>query len=215
MEIDTNKIYALEEAVDVIKKNPVAKFDETIELHLRLGINVKKTEQQVRGNVVLPHGTSKKLTIAAIVNPAKQAEAKKAGANIVGGPELIEEIKKTKKCDFDVLVTEPALMKDMAQVARVLGPRGLMPAPKNGTVSDDVVGMIEELKKGKINFKNDDSGIIHQAVGKMSWDKEKLIENTQKFIEAVIKAKPAGVKGNYIKKITMCSTMGKSLKVEM
>ncbi len=215
LKIDKTKEYSLEEALDLIKKNPSAKFEESIEIHLRLGINPKKTEQQVKGTVILPHGLGKEKKIAAFVTPEKEEEAKKAGADIVGGTDLIEQIKKSGKCEFDLAVAEPALMKDLAQIARILGPKGLMPSPKNETVSTNIGQTIKELKKGKITFKNDDSGVLHQVVGKISWPLEKLKENIEAFIEAVRRARPAGIKGNYFRSITLCSTMGPGIKIKL
>jgi len=215
LKIDKTKEYSLEEALDLIKKNPSAKFEESIEIHLRLGINPKKTEQQVKGTVILPHGLGKEKKIAAFVTPEKEEEAKKAGADIVGGTDLIEQIKKSGKCEFDLAVAEPALMKDLAQIARILGPKGLMPSPKNETVTTNIGQTIKELKKGKITFKNDDSGVLHQVVGKISWPLEKLKENIEAFIEAVRRARPAGIKGNYFRSITLCSTMGPGIKIKL
>lgn len=210
---EKNKTHALDEAVDLIKKITKGKFDESLEVHVRLGINPGKTEQQVRGSVILPQATGKTKKIIAFTSQAEKA--KQAGAAIAGGAELIEEIRKTEKTDFDVAVAEPALMKDLAKIARILGPRGLMPTPKAGTVSDDIEKAVKELAGGKINFKNDDSGNIHQLVGKVSQDKEKLIENIKSFLEAVRKNKPGGVKGEFIKNITLCSTMGPGIRVAL
>jgi len=213
--IDKEKAYPLEEAIDFIQQNPCAKFDETIEIHVCLGINPKKTEQQVRGTVILPGGAIKKAKIAAFVSDGKETLAKEAGADIVGGKNLIEEIKKTKKCDFDIAIAEPEIMKDLSQIAKILGPRGLMPNPKSDTVTTDIKKTIEELKKGKIDFKNDSGGNIHQAIGKISWPKEKVIENFDAFFASLKKIKPAGIKGSYIKNIALSSTMGPSLKVQL
>lgn len=213
MEIDKNKTYTLDEALEVIKAHPAAKFDESVEIHAHLGINPKKTEQNVKGSVVLPHGTGKTKKVIAFVTEGSIKTAKEAGADLVGGTELIEEIKKTGKCDFDVAVAEPDLMKDLAQIARVLGPRGLMPSPKNETVSKDIAKTISEVKGGKVNFKNDDSGNIHQVVGKLSWDISKLKENISNFLEVLKKLRPAGVKGSFIKDVSVCSTMGKGIKI--
>jgi len=213
MEIDKNKIYGLEEALEAMKATPAAKFDESVEIHVRLGINPKKTEQNVKGSVVLPHGTGKTKRVAAFVAESKIKEAKDAGADVVGGIELIEEIKKSGKCDFDVAVAEPDIMKDMAQIARVLGPRGLMPSPKNETVTKDIARVIGEVKGGKVSFKNDDSGNLHQVVGKLSWDAAKLNENITAFLDTLKKLRPAGVKGSFVKAITICSSMGKGINI--
>lgn len=213
--IDSSKIYSLDEALDFIKKNPAAKFDESIEIHIRLGIDPSKTEQQARGLVTLPAGSIKKKIVAAFVTPAKLEEAKQAGADIIGGQDLIEKIKETDKCDFDIAIAEPAMMKDLAQVAKILGPKGLMPNPKSETITTNIKKTIEELKKGKINFKSDTNGLIHQAVGKLSWQLEDIKKNILFFFEAVKKSRPAAVKGNFIRNIAISSTMGPSLKIQL
>ncbi len=215
MEIDKNKIYDLEEAITWIKAHPAAKFDESVELHIKLGIDAKKTEQNIKGSAVLPHGTGKTRRIAAFVTDGKLKEAKDAGADIVGGTELIDEIKKSGKCDFELAVAEPELMKDLAQIARVLGPRGLMPTPKNETVTKDIARAVKELKGGKFTFKNDNSGNIHQTVGKLSWDAAKLKDNITGFLDILKKMRPAGIKGNFIKNTTLCSTMGRGIDISL
>jgi large subunit ribosomal protein L1 len=211
--IDKQKTYSIDEAVDLIKKTATTKFDSSVEIHFRLGIDPKKGEQAVRGNVVLPHGSGKTKKIAIITTEDKQKEAKTAGADIVGGEEMIEEIKKTEKTDFDILLATPDMMKKIAPIARILGTRGLMPSPKNETVVTNIAKSIEELKKGKTVFKNDDTGNIHSMVGKISFDNKKLVENINAFIEAVEKAKPSAAKGTYIKNIVLTSTMGPSVRV--
>lgn len=213
--IDPKKLYTLDEAIDFIKNNPVANFDETIELHIKLGINSTKTEQTVHGSVVLPSGALKKIKIAAFVTPTKVDAAKSAGADLVGGAELIEQIKQTGKCDFDLAIAEPAMMKDLAQIAKILGPKGLMPTPKTETITTDFKKTIGELTGGKINFKSDASGIVHQALAKVSWPADKIKINVSKFFEAVKKAKPQTSKGVYIKTINLSSTMGPSLKITL
>lgn len=212
--IDPNKLYSLDEAIDFIKKNPAAKFDESIEIHITLGIDPSKTEQQVRGSVNLPAGTLKKKRIAAFVTEAKKEEAKQAGADIVGGIDLIEKINETGKCDFDIAIAEPAMMKDLAKIAKILGPKGLMPNPKSETITTDIKKTIEELTQGKINFKSDSQGIIHQALAKVSWTQENIKKNILSFIEAVKKARPQAVKGSFIKNITISSTMGPGIKIQ-
>lgn len=202
------------QAIETIKQNAKAKFDESLEVHLRLGIDSSKSEQQVRGNLILPHGTGQKKKIA-VFTEEKVKEAKEAGAEIVGGKELIEKILKTKRCNFEIAIAEPGIMKDLSKIAKILGPKGLMPSPKNNTVTSDIVKTIEELRLGKIIFKNDDTGNVHQVLGKVSWPIEKLLENFKTFIEAVKKAKPAKSKGIYIKSITLCSTMGKGVRAEV
>lgn len=212
--IDSTKTYSLDEAIDFIKKNPAANFDESIEIHITLGIDPSKTEQQIRGSVNLPAGILKKKTIAAFVTPDKTAEAKEAGADIVGGQDLIEAIRTTEKCDFDIAIAEPVMMKDLAKIAKILGPRGLMPNPKSETITTNLKKTIEELAKGKINFKNDSSGIVHQALGKLSWPPENTKKNITALLEAVKKSKPQTVKGNFVKNITISSTMGPGIKIQ-
>lgn len=210
-QVASGEKYSLAEAVDLLKKNSKTKFNEGVEIHLNLGIDPKKGDQQIRSAVTLPHGTGKTKKIAAFtINPDK---AKAAGAAIAGGEELIEEIKKTEKTDFDIAVAEPALMKSLAKIAKTLGTRGLMPSPKTGTVAEDIAKAIKELAGGKINFKNDDTANIHQLVGKISWDKEKIIENIKTFLDAVKKAKPAAMKGEYILRAVVCTTMSPGVKV--
>ncbi|MEA2065334.1 MAG: 50S ribosomal protein L1 [Patescibacteria group bacterium] len=215
LSFDKTKIYTIEEAIELVKKTSKVKFDASIEAHFRLGIDPKKNNQQVRSTVVLPHSAGKKKKIAAFVLPDQEQEAKKAGAEIVGGEELIKKIKDTKKIDFEIAVATPKIMKQLAPIAKILGPRGLMPSPKNETIATDLKKTISELQKGKIAFKNDDTGNIHQIIGKISNDNKNLLENYQSFIEALNKVKPTGAKGDYIKNITICSTMGHGIKVEI
>lgn len=213
--IEPQKLYSLEGAVDFIKENRAAKFDESVEVHLKLKIDPSKTEQYLKGNIVLPFGLGKSKKIVCFVGPEKEKEAKEAGVDYIGGKELIEKIKTTKKLDFDVAIATPDMMKDLATIAKILGPKGLMPSPKQETVTKDISRIIAEIKKGKISFKNDEGGNIHQAVGKISWDKEKIIDNIKAFLEAVKKAKPARVKGNFIQNIILCSTMGPGIKIKL
>lgn len=210
--IDSNKLYSLDEAIDFIKKNSNAKFDESIGIDISLRIDPSKTEQQVRGSVNLPAGVAKRKKIAAFVTPAKIEEAKEASADIVGGLDLIKKIKETGKCDFDVAIAEPAIMKDLAQIAKILGPKGLMPNPKSETITTDIKKTVEELKKGRINFKSDPQGIIHQVLGKVSWSSEDIKKNILVFLEAVKKIRP---QGNFIKNITISSTMGPGIKIKI
>lgn len=210
--IDKNKVYSLEEAVKLMKENKIAKFDESVEVHIKTNVDPKKGEQQVRGTVALPHGTGKTKRVAVITSTSAD-EAKKAGADIVGGEELIEKF--AKKIDFDVLVATPEMMPKLAKVAKILGPKGLMPNPKTETVTTKIKEAVEALKKGRAAFKNDDSANIHQAVGKVSFEDAKLIENIKTFIEAIEKAKPAAFKGRLITNITVCSTMGNGIKISL
>lgn len=213
--IDPKKSYSLDEALDMIKNGPKEKFDAGVEIHIKLGIDPKKGEQLVRGMLVLPHGIGKTKKIAAFVEPALEKEAKEAGAEIVGGEELIKEIKTSERADFEIAVATPTMMPKLAQVAKILGPKGLMPNPKTETVNPNIKKIIGELKKGKINFKNDDGGNIHQLLGKVSYDKEKLLVNLSAFIEAVRKAKPAAAKGVYIQTAIICTTMGPPIKISI
>ncbi len=212
---EKNKKYSPDEAIELCRKMSKVKFDASVEVHFRLGINPKKGDQQIRSAVTLPHGTGKDIKVAAFVNTDKEKEVRKAGADLVGGEDLIAQIKKSEKTDFDVAVAEPAIMKNLSQIAKILGTRGLMPSPKNETVTDKPAETVAELKKGKISFKNDNTANVHVAIGKISFDKEKLKENYNTFLEALKKAKPAGVKGTYIKNITLSSTMGPGIKVSI
>jgi len=215
--LDKNKVYALEEAVKFVKENKISKFDESVEVHVKTGIDPKKSDQNIRGTVSLPHGTGKSKKIV-VITSTSQDIAKKAGADIVGGEEMIEKIKSGKifeKGGFDILVATPEMMPKLAPVAKILGPKGLMPNPKTDTVTTKVKETIEALKKGKAAYKNDNSGNIHQSVGKVSFEDSKLIENIKAFIESIEKAKPAGLKGKLIKNISICSTMGAGLKIKV
>jgi large subunit ribosomal protein L1 len=209
--IDRTKTYPVDEAVKLVKENKVAKFDESVEVHTKLSIDTKKGEEQVRGTVVLPHGTGKTKKVA-VITSTKAKEAKDAGADLVAGEDLIAKIK-SGKIDFDILVATPEMMPKIAPVAKILGPKGLMPSPKTETVTEKIKETVEALKKGKVNFKNDDSGNIHQVIGKVSFSEENLKENFAAFMEALKKAKPAAVKGKFITSVTICSTMGPGIKV--
>lgn len=209
--VDSKKIYALPEAISILKETSAIKFDASVEIHVSLGIDPKKGDQIVRSVVSLPNGNGKSKKVAAFTTHIK--EALDAGADLAGEEELIAEIKKTGKCDFDVAVATPEVMPKLASIAKVLGQKGLMPNPKSGTISPDVKKMVEEIKRGKESFKNDDSANVHLAVGKISFEDNKLIENINAFVDAVKKAKPSGFKGSYIKSIAISSTMGPGLKV--
>lgn len=211
--IDATKTYSLTEALELAKETSTVKFDASVEMHFRLGIDPKKGDQQVRSTVVLPHSSGSTKKIAAFVPDAKEQEAKDAGADIVGGEMLIEEIAKTKKVDFDVAVATPDMMAKIAKVAKILGPRGLMPNPKTDTVSPDVTKMVSELKKGKLAFKNDNTANVHVVIGKQSLDTAKLEENANAIIEAVKRAKPSSSKGIYLKSVYLTTAMGPSIPV--
>ncbi|MDR1433602.1 50S ribosomal protein L1 [Candidatus Endomicrobiellum devescovinae] len=211
--VDKSKIYILDEAVSLVKETAKAKFDETIEVHVRLGIDPKQSDQIVRGTVSLPHGIGKTRKVAVLAKGEKQKEAENAGADIIGSDNLIESISKGS-LDFDVLVATPDIMKDLSKVAKILGPKGLMPNPKSGTVTFDIGATVKELKKGRVEYKNDSFGIIHVPVGKASFEKGKLVDNIKALVEAVLKAKPSSSKGQYIKSISISSTMGPGIYVE-
>ena len=211
--IDKNKIYSVDEAVEFLIENAKAKFDEGVEVHLKTNIDPKQADQLIRGAVVLPYGIGKEKKIAVFVEGDKAAEAKEAGADLIGGEDLIEKIKQKKEIDFDVSVATPEMMRKLASIAKILGPKGLMPSPKTDTVTTDIKKTVEQLKKGKINFKNDDSGSVHQLVGKVSFGKDKLKENITTYVQAIKDAKPSGAKGEFIKNVVVTSTMGVGIKV--
>ncbi len=204
--IEPEKKHTLTEAVSKLKEIAFAKFDETVELTMWLGVDPRKADQLVRGTIVLPHGLGKSQTVAVIAQGDKVKEAEDAGADIVGGDELVEKIK-GGWVDFDALITTPDMMRSVGQLGRVLGPRGLMPNPKTGTVTMDIAKAIEETKAGKVEYRVDKTGVIHTAVGKISFEEDKLIQNTKALVNAVLKAKPATSKGKYVKKINLASTM--------
>lgn len=213
--VDKTKTYVLTEALELVKKTSVTKFDASVEVHLRLGIDPRKGDQQIRGAVSLPHGTGKTVKVAAFVSPENEAAVKEAGADLVGGDELIEEIRKTEKTDFQVAVAEPALMRNLAVISKILGTRGLMPSPKNETVTTDPAKAVTELKKGKVSFKNDDTANLHVAIGKVSFNAEQLADNFQALMETIKKSKPSAAKGTYIKSVTICSSMGPGIRVSL
>ena len=204
---DKSKTYTFEQAAEIVKNNAKAKFDETVELHVKLGIDTKKADQQVRTTVALPHGTGKTKRIAVIAKGEHAQEAQKAGADRVGAEDIVDEVIKGK-IDFDVLVATPDTMKDLAKAAKILGPRGLMPNPKSGTVTFDLANTIKALKAGRIEFKADAYGIVHAIIGKASFDAAKLAENAKAVMDTIIRVKPSTSKGVYVKSISMSSTMG-------
>jgi large subunit ribosomal protein L1 len=210
--VDKTKVYPLEEAIELAKKTATTKFVGSIEVHIRTGIDAKKTDQAIRGSAVLPHGTGKTHRIAAFVTDANASAAKEAGATVVGGEELIQKIKETEKTDFDIAVAEPALMPKLAQIAKILGTRGLMPNPKTGTVSDNISAAIKEISGGRVNFKNDDSGNVHQVIGKTDFDTAKLAENLKAFLDALHASKPSAVKKSFIASASLNASMGPGIK---
>lgn len=213
--IEKNKAYELQEAMDLVLKTGTAKFDETVELHMRLGVDPKHADQQVRGVVVLPNGTGKSVRVLVIAKGAKADEAVAAGAEYVGAEEMISKIQNEGWFDFDVCVATPDMMGLVGRIARLLGPKGLMPNPKSGTVTMDVTKAIKEIKAGKVEYRLDKTAIIHVPVGKKSFGAEKLIENMNVVVEAIQKAKPAAAKGTYIKSVNIATTMGPGVKVNI
>jgi len=212
---DKTKAYAFNEALELAKKFSKTKFDASLEVHMKLGIDPRKGDQQIRSAVSLPHGTGKSIRVAAFVSPEHEDACRQAGADLVGGEDLIAKIKETEKTDFDVAVADPGMMKTLAKIAKILGTRGLMPSPKNDTVNANPAKAVADLKKGKVSFKNDDTANIHVAIGKLSFANEQLKDNFETIIEAVKKAKPSSSKGSYIKNVVICSTMGPGVKVQL
>ena len=206
--VEKGKKYEIKEALEIIDKMPKAKFDETVELHVKLGVDSKHADQQVRGTVVLPHGTGKTLKVLVFAKGPKAEEAEKAGADYVGAEELIPKIQNDNWFDYDVVVATPDMMGVVGRLGKVLGPKGLMPNPKSGTVTMDVTKAISEIKSGKVEYRLDKNNIIHLGFGKVSFGTEKLQENYQTVLDAIVKAKPAAAKGQYIKSISVSTTMG-------
>ncbi len=211
--IDRAKTYEPKEALETIEKMPKAKFDETVELHVKLGVDSKQADQQVRGTVVLPHGTGKTQRVLVFAKGDKAKEAEAAGADFVGAEELVPKIEKENWFEYDVIVATPDMMGVIGRLGKVLGPKGLMPNPKSGTVTMDVTKAIKEIKSGKVEYRLDKTNIIHLGFGKVSFGAEKLLENYETIIEAIIKAKPAAAKGQYIKSVAISTTMGPGLYI--
>ena len=211
--IDAEKLYSLDEASALVKEITTTKFDSSVDLAIRLGVDPKKANEMVRGVVSLPHGTGKSLKLLALVTPDKEEEAKKAGADLVGLDDYIEKIKKGW-VDVDVIVTMPSVMGKLGPLGKVLGPRGLMPNPKTGTVTMDIAKAVSDIKGGKIDFKVDKTGIIHASVGKVSFTADKIKDNANELIKTIVKLKPSGAKGTYIKSISMSSTMSPGIAIE-
>ena len=211
--VDSNKEYEIKEALEIIEKMPKTKFDQTVELHVKLGVDSKHADQQVRGTVVLPNGTEKTQRVLVFAKGPKAEEATKAGADFVGAEELIPKIQNDNWFDYDVIVATPDMMGVVGRLGKVLGPKGLMPNPKSGTVTMDVTKAINEIKSGKVEYRLDKSNIIHLGFGKVSFGADKLFENYETVMDAIIKAKPAAAKGQYIKSIAITTTMGPSIYV--
>ncbi len=211
--IETGKLYDAEEALALVIDTAKAKFDETVELHVRLGVDPKQADQQVRGVLVLPNGTGKEVKVLVLAKGEKADEAKAAGADFVGAEDMIQKIQTENWFDYDVIITTPDMMGLVGRIGKILGPKGLMPNPKSGTVTMDVVKAIKDSKAGKVEYRLDKNAIIHCAIGKRSFGKEKLKENYDALMEAIVKAKPAAAKGLYLRSVTVASTMGPGIKV--
>ena len=211
--VDRMNLYDTAEAISIVKKAAVAKFDETVEAHIRTGCDGRHADQQIRGAVVLPHGTGKTVRILVFAKDAKADEAQAAGADFVGGQELVPKIQNEGWLDFDVVVATPDMMGVVGRLGRVLGPKGLMPNPKAGTVTMDVTKAINDIKAGKIEYRLDKTNIIHVPIGKASFTEEQLADNFQTLVDAIIKARPAAVKGQFLKSVTLTSTMGPGIKI--
>jgi large subunit ribosomal protein L1 len=209
------KPYPLDQAVPLVKKIKFAKFDETVELHMRLGVDPKHADQMVRGTVVLPNGLGKSKKVLVIASGDKLREATEAGADIVGGEEMVTKIQTENWTDFDAVIATPDMMRSVGKLGKVLGPRGLMPNPKTGTVTVDVATAVKEVKAGKVEFRVDKTGVIHVPFGKVSFDSDKLTENANTLLNAVVKAKPAAAKGKYVRSVTICSTMGPGVSLDV
>ena len=207
--------YNLNDAVPLLQKVKFTKFDETVELHLRPGVDPKHADQMVRGTIVLPHGLGKSKKVLVIASGDKQREALQAGADFVGGEDMVTKIQTENWTDYDAVVATPDMMRSVGKLGKVLGPRGLMPNPKTGTVTMDVTQAVKEVKAGKVEFRVDKTGVIHVPVGKVSFATNALLENASSLIQAVIKAKPAAAKGKYVKSVTICSTMGPGIHLDV
>lgn len=212
-QVEAGKLYQVQEAVELVKKVAYAKFDETVELDMHLGVDPRKADQMVRGTVVLPHGLGKSKRVVVIANADKMNEAREAGADEIGGDDIVERIK-GGWIDFDAVISTPDMMRSVGQLGKILGPRGLMPNPKTGTVTFDVSKAVREIKAGKVEFRVDKTGVIHAPVGKVSFDVERLAENAKALIDAVMRAKPSTAKGKYVRSAALSSTMGPGIKLD-
>jgi len=212
--VEKNKLYTKEEAIELVKKTSVTKFDSSVELAMNLNLDTKKADQQLRGTICLPHGTGKTKRILVIAKGPKAEEAKQAGADYVGDTDYLEKIEKENWFEFDVLIATPDMMPVLGKLGKVLGPKGLMPNPKTGTVTMDVKKAVEEVKQGRIEYRTDSYGNVHTIIGKVSFTEEQLVENLNAFVSMIIKSKPSVVKGAYIKNISVSSTMGPGIKID-
>ena len=214
-QVDKTKLYSIEEAVALVKKTSNSKFDATLDVAMNLNLDVKKADQQLRGAVVLPHGTGKSKKILVLAKGEQAKAANEAGADYVGDVDFITKIEKENWFDFDVIIATPEMMPQLGRIGKLLGPRGLMPNPKTGTVTTDVAKAISETKKGKVNYRTDSFGNVHGIFGKASFGEKELVENLKAFIEVILKAKPTSAKGNYVKNISISSTMGPGIKIDL
>lgn len=212
--VEPNKSYTLSDALEILKTSPLAKFDESVEVSLRIGVDPKKSDQQVRSTVFLPHGTGKTIRVIVLARGDKAKEALEAGADLAGDQELLDKIK-GGWTDFDALVATPDMMREVGKLGKILGPRGLMPTPKAGTVTTDIAKAVSDLKKGKIEFKVDKNGVVNNFVGKLSFSKEHLLENLESLLSAISKSKPATAKGQFFRSLFVSSTMGAGLKIDI
>ena len=213
--VDKTKEYGAKEAIEIIEKMPKTKFDETVELHVKLGVDSKHADQQVRGTVVLPHGTGKVKKILVLAKGDAAKAAREAGADFVGDVDMIQKIEQENWFDYDVIIATPEMMPLLGKIGKLLGPKGLMPNPKTGTVTMDTAKAVLETKKGKVNYRTDSFGNVHGIIGKVSFDNDKLVENLKAFVEAIMKVKPSTVKGSYVKNISISSTMGPGVKIDL
>ncbi len=213
--VDKSKLYTKEDAVKLVKETSISKFDGTIEIAVRLNVDTKKADQQLRGAIVLPHGTGKSKRVLVIAKGDQAKIATEVGANFVGDAEILEKIEKENWLDFDVMIATPDMMPALGKLGKILGPKGLMPNPKVGTVTTDVKKAVEDIKKGRVEYRTDSFGIVHAIIGKASFEENKLIENLDEFMEIIKKSKPSTVKGSYIKTISISSTMGPGIKIDI
>jgi len=213
--VDRTNYYSAEEAVELLKKMPATKFDQSVEFHCILGLNPRKADQQIRGTVMLPHGTGKTVKVLAFVSADKESEAKEAGADIIGDEETATKIMKEGWLDFDAVIASPDMMKVVGKLGRVLGPRGMMPSPKNGTVTTDVAKAIEEIKSGRVEYRLDKSAIVHTIIGKESFTQEQLVDNFKTMFSTLLKAKPAAAKGVYVKSLALATSMNPGIKLDV